>query len=201
MGRATHPPPRYADDSGDVDGYQIRSQPPPIPARPPAPFAPPVASGQRSSRWSESARVPGRHAWHGRNVVAVPGYCRQTERLALDSSPGALGPDHQTLDLVLYENQGLLGLRLLEEQLERLAVGARAIVMEPTSSTRALRWELAWIVRATTCTHSCSCHAVPSTPMDALDDLIRRLPERLAQHDLEQLRRRAPRDRGLAGFQ
>jgi hypothetical protein len=34
-----------------------------------------------------------------------------------------------------------------KEELERLAVGARAIVMEPTGSTRSLRWELECMVR------------------------------------------------------
>jgi hypothetical protein len=80
---------------------QIRSQPSPIPARPPGPFASPLVLVNGRVAGSSRASVPGCHVWHGRNVVAVSGLCRQTESLvtqrlgavlearAPDSSSGA----------------------------------------------------------------------------------------------------------------
>jgi hypothetical protein len=52
-----------------------------IPARPSGPFASPLVLVNGPVTGPSRAAVPARHAWLGRNVVAVSGRCRQTGRL------------------------------------------------------------------------------------------------------------------------
>jgi hypothetical protein len=61
---------------------QIRSQPSPVPARPPAPSASLLVLLNGHVTGSTRASVPGRHAPHGRNLVAVSAQRRQTGSLA-----------------------------------------------------------------------------------------------------------------------
>jgi len=61
---------------------QIRSQPSPIPAPPSHPLASPLVLVNGRVAGPSRASVPARHAWHGRNVVAVSGCRRQTGGLA-----------------------------------------------------------------------------------------------------------------------
>jgi hypothetical protein len=89
--------------------HQIRSLPSPVPARPSGLFASPLVLVNGRVAGSNRASVPARHAWHGRNVVAVSGHGRQTGRLvtghpwvarivrAPDSSSGALSSSSMTL--------------------------------------------------------------------------------------------------------
>jgi len=70
---------------------QIRSQPSPIPARPPDHFASPLILVNGHAADANRASVPTCIAWLGRNVVAVSGRRRQTERLAIDRSPDPAG--------------------------------------------------------------------------------------------------------------
>ncbi len=67
---------------------QIRSQPSPIPTRPRGSFASPLVLVNGQLAGPTQACVPARHAWLGRNVVAVSGRRRQTESLATGRSPG-----------------------------------------------------------------------------------------------------------------
>jgi hypothetical protein len=71
---------------------QIRSQPSPIPARPPGPSASPLVLANGRITGPNRPSVPARHAWLGRNVVAVSGCRRQTGSLAIGNSPGLAEP-------------------------------------------------------------------------------------------------------------
>jgi hypothetical protein len=95
------PPPPMSDQERDRKGWQrparlpdrqIRSQPSPVPARPPDPFASPLVLVNGHLAGPIRACVPAHHGWHGRNVVAVSGRCRQTGRLVTGRSPDALRP-------------------------------------------------------------------------------------------------------------
>jgi RNA polymerase sigma factor (sigma-70 family) len=66
---------------------QIRSQPSPVPARPPAPSASLLVLLNGHVAGPTRASVPGRHAPHGRNLVAVSAQGRQTGSLATGRSP------------------------------------------------------------------------------------------------------------------
>jgi hypothetical protein len=66
---------------------QIRSQPSPVPAQPPAPFASPLVLVNGHLAGPSRTSVPACHLPHGRNVVAVPGRCRQTRSLATPRLP------------------------------------------------------------------------------------------------------------------
>jgi hypothetical protein len=68
---------------------QIRSQPSPVLARPPAPFVSPLVLVNGRVTDASQASVPARHARHGRNVVAVSGRRRQIGHLATGRSPDA----------------------------------------------------------------------------------------------------------------
>jgi hypothetical protein len=61
---------------------QIRSQPSPIPIRPPDPFVYPLVLVNGHVAGPSGASVPTRHAWHGGNVVAISDHGRQTRSLA-----------------------------------------------------------------------------------------------------------------------
>jgi hypothetical protein len=67
---------------------QIRSQPSPIPTRPPDPFASPLVLVNGYVAGRSRTSVPSRHAWLGRKVVAVSDRCGQTGRLVTGRSPG-----------------------------------------------------------------------------------------------------------------
>jgi hypothetical protein len=67
---------------------QIRSQPSPVPTRPSGPCASPLVLVNGPVARPSRGSVPARHAWLGRNVVAVSGQRRQTGRLVTGRSPG-----------------------------------------------------------------------------------------------------------------
>jgi hypothetical protein len=71
---------------------QIRSQPSPVPARPPAPSVSPLVLVNRHIADPSRASVPARHARHGRNVVAVSGDGCQTEVWRPEAGPAVLSP-------------------------------------------------------------------------------------------------------------
>ena len=80
---------------------QIRSQPPPVPARPPIPVASLLVLVNGHVAVLSRVSVPARHAPHGRNVVAASGRRRQTGSLALVLAWAPLSPEHQILSLVV----------------------------------------------------------------------------------------------------
>jgi hypothetical protein len=80
---------------------QIRSQPSPIPIRPPDPFVYPLVLVNGHVAGPSRASVPIRHVWLGRNVVAVSGQRRQTRSLATRRLRAVFEPEHQTQVLVL----------------------------------------------------------------------------------------------------
>jgi hypothetical protein len=67
---------------------QIRSQPSPVPARPPEPFPSPFVLVDGHLAGAGRTSVPVCPAWLGRNVVAVSGGRRQTGSLVTCRSPG-----------------------------------------------------------------------------------------------------------------
>jgi hypothetical protein len=79
---------------------QIRSQPTPVPARPPGPSASPLILVNGNVTRPSRASVPACHAWLGRNVVAGSGCRRQTGHLATRVSRSKHGSEHQIRDLV-----------------------------------------------------------------------------------------------------
>jgi hypothetical protein len=81
--------------------HQVRSQPSPVPARPPRPFTSPLVQASGHIACPSRASVPALHAWLGRNVVAVSGSCRQTECLVTSLPIRRPWLEHQILRLVL----------------------------------------------------------------------------------------------------
>jgi hypothetical protein len=70
---------------------QIRSQPTPMPSRPPGPFASPLVQVNGHIAEPSRASVPACPAWLSRNVVAVSAQRRQTGCLATGRAPGRAG--------------------------------------------------------------------------------------------------------------
>jgi hypothetical protein len=94
-------------DSGAPRGIrtpnrQIRSQPSPVPARPPGPLAFPLVPVNGHVAGPTRASVPTRHARHGGNLVAVSAQRHQTGSLATIALLAARSAEHQIRGLVLY---------------------------------------------------------------------------------------------------